>query len=1040
MTIHSKLGLHVNTGPRDGIGQVLAKSPVVVLAVNEGGVLVEAKSHDPNIITIYRDTSVYGDVPHGIDQMTIDQARRAADDNYPKLITKWRQNPADYYIIINETGGDNIKSLQNVAAFEMRMIDLVEADNDNNFKLCLCNHAGGSPSTMQLWQDYVCPVIDHANGKGHIYGRHAYGGVSTDYGLLTRVDNGSPIPANDNAWRPFLEAHYMIENGVDVQMVITEAGQYAGYLFNGDEELVTDMGRYDQICRTYANIIGFCTWTYGDYLNANIQAASGALANYLSNPYPDLPGTVPPPVIPPPPTDGEWETVIDERFEGYNDPTGSDWYDQNGVQQVRVGTSLYWRNGSNQEAPTSPDYGLMEAIFRWDAFVPEHERGYLLNKFGHAYKMFASHQPWKARSTYNQPQPEGRYRLTLSYYDDNYVDDSKTPPPDPLSFEARIGIGDSMSEWIPSAFQQQNIIMMEFDAAEGSEPWFGFRGRWAIKNLSAWVHRFKVEKWVGEVPPDPPTSDCQDQARIPYGREYWVIPPTATAEQAAQVFANAYPMRITVGFSYDDAGVGSGLASKRVVLFGISDAEKQEYLDWYSENYSGVDDIEFRELPGGDEFKFTHWPTEYESYSYDQGYFGSRPEYYGQWGLPGHEGVDLKAPMLSKIFAVADGVVTDLRTTVTGHNYGRYIRVQHVGGYETTYAHLDTINVVVGQPVTGGQQIALADSTGNSSGSHLHLTLKHEDAYEGGVKYIGYPHNIVDPTPFLSPWLSPPDPPTPIPSNVLVGLHASADSGVISEAEMNEHAKLKPTVIKFLSSHAPQSITELCNRCRDADVVIRAFLDFGGRDVSAQDFYNWTINDVIRSVRAVPSGRKIWIELHNEPNLVAEGFGSSWVSGAEFADWVKAVLSLYRQSIAEDVKYISPALSPVTFSGDFGQSHDEFLAGYSACFNLFDSIGVHSYWSQSSRFSAAVAHVYGYNRYNKPLAVTESSRVDRPRVVPEAQISREYYEFWEQMKTLGNVQILTFFVASASNDYFDPECWIDQQGNSRGYGIDLAKR
>jgi murein DD-endopeptidase MepM/ murein hydrolase activator NlpD len=44
--------------------------------------------------------------------------------------------------------------------------------------------------------------------------------------------------------------------------------------------------------------------------------------------------------------------------------------------------------------------------------------------------------------------------------------------------------------------------------------------------------------------------------------------------------------------------------------------------------------------------------------------------------------------------------------------------------YHTIYAHLSRIDVQVDQNVAAGDLIGLADNTGNSFGSHLHLTLK----------------------------------------------------------------------------------------------------------------------------------------------------------------------------------------------------------------------------------------------------------------------------------------------------------------------------
>ncbi len=145
------------------------------------------------------------------------------------------------------------------------------------------------------------------------------------------------------------------------------------------------------------------------------------------------------------------------------------------------------------------------------------------------------------------------------------------------------------------------------------------------------------------------------------------------------------------------------------------------------------------------EFKFEVWPTEFRSINQ---YFGTNPTYYGQFGLPGHEGLDIMAPMSSKIFAVAPGQVTRVRTNPNGHNYGIHVQVNHIEGYQTVYAHLKEAHVRVGQRVNAGHVVGLANNTGNSFGSHLHLTLKKQNA-----QYKDWPHNIFDPTPFLLPLL-----------------------------------------------------------------------------------------------------------------------------------------------------------------------------------------------------------------------------------------------------------------------------------------------
>lgn len=126
------------------------------------------------------------------------------------------------------------------------------------------------------------------------------------------------------------------------------------------------------------------------------------------------------------------------------------------------------------------------------------------------------------------------------------------------------------------------------------------------------------------------------------------------------------------------------------------------------------------------------WPTEYRTITQQ---YGARPEYYKQFGLKGHEGIDFRAPEGSKIFSCTDGTVVLAQQDDGRHPYGTHIRVQY-GPYTLVYAHLSKLLVSSGDDVKAGQIIGLAGNTGNSSGAHLHLTLLRD----------GF---IVDPTPLL---------------------------------------------------------------------------------------------------------------------------------------------------------------------------------------------------------------------------------------------------------------------------------------------------
>ena len=150
-------------------------------------------------------------------------------------------------------------------------------------------------------------------------------------------------------------------------------------------------------------------------------------------------------------------------------------------------------------------------------------------------------------------------------------------------------------------------------------------------------------------------------------------------------------------------------------------------------------------------FQFKVWPA--ESHLITQG-FGVHPEDYLPFGLPGHEGLDFRAPTGSKLFAVADGEVSEVRldgnTNWQQFPYGNQVRIKHErseGVYTTVYAHLQSVIVKAGQRVLAGDVIGYADSTGNSTGSHLHLTLILDGATKAGK--TTFPRDIVNPTAYL---------------------------------------------------------------------------------------------------------------------------------------------------------------------------------------------------------------------------------------------------------------------------------------------------
>jgi hypothetical protein len=72
-----------------------------------------------------------------------------------------------------------------------------------------------------------------------------------------------------------------------------------------------------------------------------------------------------------------------------------------------------------------------------------------------------------------------------------------------------------------------------------------------------------------------------------------------------------------------------------------------------------------------------------------------------------------------RVVASGAGTVATVRN-LGDTSYGRYVVIDHGGGYTTYYAHLQDWTVSVGQSVGRGTTIGHVGSTGGSTGPHLH--------------------------------------------------------------------------------------------------------------------------------------------------------------------------------------------------------------------------------------------------------------------------------------------------------------------------------
>jgi murein DD-endopeptidase MepM/ murein hydrolase activator NlpD len=102
-------------------------------------------------------------------------------------------------------------------------------------------------------------------------------------------------------------------------------------------------------------------------------------------------------------------------------------------------------------------------------------------------------------------------------------------------------------------------------------------------------------------------------------------------------------------------------------------------------------------------------------------WYGEDPEYYHQFGMIGHNGIDFSAVTGTVLRSVAAGRVTRVQRVSTG--YGWNVIVNHGWG-QTIYAHMSRIDVAEQQDVTVGAALGLSGNTGNSTGPHLHFGMR----------------------------------------------------------------------------------------------------------------------------------------------------------------------------------------------------------------------------------------------------------------------------------------------------------------------------
>ena len=114
-----------------------------------------------------------------------------------------------------------------------------------------------------------------------------------------------------------------------------------------------------------------------------------------------------------------------------------------------------------------------------------------------------------------------------------------------------------------------------------------------------------------------------------------------------------------------------------------------------------------------------------------------------------HAGIDLPAPTGTRVNAVLPGTVVQVRTwNGTSSGAGNAVLMAHEGGVHTSYLHLHTITVKVGDILAAKDRVGTVGSTG---ATYPHLHLGYFKGLPGTQSDERYAINPLEVLPFTSP-------------------------------------------------------------------------------------------------------------------------------------------------------------------------------------------------------------------------------------------------------------------------------------------------
>jgi hypothetical protein len=274
----------------------------------------------------------------------------------------------------------------------------------------------------------------------------------------------------------------------------------------------------------------------------------------------------------------------------------------------------------------------------------------------------------------------------------------------------------------------------------------------------------------------------------------------------------------------------------------------------------------------------------------------------------------------------------------------------------------------------------------------------------------------------------PPPAPPPVqypwpPGVCLVGVHGRTD-GRLQPADFDVIARSRAEAVKLMSTAAPEDVDRLRAMDPRPFLLVRLFISMTGRSVSGAQF----AHDITYEMGQFYQRGVRYFEIHNEPNLVGEGWTTAWQNGREFGQWFLEARQRLKAQFPEAL-FGYPGLSPDGFPVPERTNDLKFREDSDEAVRLADWIGAHCYWVDEAGMNSPSGGM-GWQeirrRYpDKLIFITEFS--NPLESVDRRTKGQQYVKYYQALRNIPGLGAAFSFVLSAPYG-FPNEVWRDENG------------